>query len=146
MDYEIDCDPARLDIDRVHSWLAGSYWSPGVAREVVERAARNSSLVVGAYADGRQVGYCRVVSDKATFAWLADVFVDPAYRGRGIAHAMVARALEDPDHQGLRRWVLATADAHGIYASLGFKPLEQADRWMVKGKPIPTNSEKAPGS
>jgi GNAT superfamily N-acetyltransferase len=120
----------RVDFGRVHGWLSSTYWSPGVAREKVERAAHNSSLVVGAYADGEQVGYLRVVSDKATFAWICDVYVDEAHRGKGIARAMVSYALNHPDHQGLRRWLLATADAHGIYAECGFKPLDNPERWM----------------
>lgn len=120
----------RVDFERVHGWLSSTYWSPGVAREKVERAARNSSLVVGAYADETQVGYLRVVSDKTTFAWICDVYVDEAYRGRGIARAMVTHALNHPEHQGLRRWLLATADAHGVYAECGFKPLDNPERWM----------------
>lgn len=122
-----------IDFDRVHSWLTSSYWSPGVTRERVERAARGSSMVIGAYEDGRQVGYCRVVSDRTTFAWVADVWVDEPARGKGIARAMVASAMADPEHQGLRRWVLATRDAHRVYAALGFEPLIQPERWMVKG-------------
>jgi GNAT superfamily N-acetyltransferase len=130
--YEIDDDPERVDFARVHGWLTDTYWSPGVAREWVERAAAYSSLVVGAYdADGRQAGYLRVISDRATFAYVADVYVDAAHRGRGLGRALVRCALDHPEHQGLRRWLLATADAHGVYAEVGFKPLPQPERWMA---------------
>jgi GNAT superfamily N-acetyltransferase len=129
-DVEIVGGLDRVDFERVHGWLSSSYWSPGVAREKVQRAAQNSSLVVGAYMDGAQVGYLRVVSDKATFAWICDVYVDEAHRGNGIARAMVNYALKHPEHQRLRRWLLATADAHGVYAECGFKPLDNPERWM----------------
>ena len=128
--FQLDTDLSRIDFDRVHSWLTTAYWSPGVSRELVENAARNSADVVGVYADGRQVAYCRVVSDKTTFAWLCDVFVDPEFRGQGIAKAMVRFALELPYSPELRRWVLATRDASQIYAECGFTPLN-AERWMA---------------
>ena len=128
--FQIDNDPSRIDFDMVHSWLTSSYWSPGVDRGKVERGAQNSADVIGVYDAGRQVAYCRVVSDKETFAWLSDVFVDPDFRGRGIAKAMVTFALNLPYGPNLRRWVLATRDAHALYASCGFKPMEDADSWM----------------
>ena len=99
-------------------------------RDVVERAMRGSSLVIGAYFDGQQIGYARVVSDKATFAWVADVFVDEAHRRKGLGRAMVRFALDDPEHQGLRRWFLATKDAHDVYAKLGFQALTEPQRFM----------------
>lgn len=129
--FEIDDDLARVDFERVHRWLAGSYWSSGIARETVERAAQNSSLVVGAYADGNQVGCLRVVSDRTTFAWLCDVFVDESHRGLGIGTAMVRFALNHPEHLGLRRWLLATRDAHGVYRSVGFEPIPNPEMWMI---------------
>jgi len=121
----------HVDFERVHAWLAGSYWSPGVSREKVERGAQYSSLVICAFDGDRQVGYTRIVSDRASFAWVCDVFVDQEYRGRGIAKAMVRYALDHPEHQDLRRWVLATKDAHGVYAECGFVPLQLTDRWMA---------------
>jgi len=131
----VSSDPAQLDLDRVHGWLSQAYWSPGVRREVVERAFANS-LSVGAYAlDGRQLGVARAVTDQATFAWLDDVFVDPGARGRGIARAMVRALLDDPRLQTLRRWCLGTRDAHGVYAPLGFAPVD-ARIWM-EHKPDP---------
>lgn len=129
--YEIDDSLPRIDFGRVHGWLSATYWSPGVAREKVERAARNSSLVVGAYAGPQQAAYLRIISDRTTFAWVADVFVDEAHRGRGLARAMVGFALAHPDYQNLRRWVLATRDAHPVYAGVGFAPLPYPERWMA---------------
>lgn len=130
-DFELDDSLERIDFERVHSWLKDTYWSRGVARERVEKAARGSALVVGAYAGGDQVGYLRVVSDKTTFAWVCDVIVDDEHRGKGIGRAMVRYALTHPDMQGLRRWVLATRDAHGVYADCGFQVLGNPERWMI---------------
>ena len=129
-EFEIVEGLERVDFARVYGWLTNTYWSPGVSREKIERAARNSSFVVSAYVDGCQAGYLRVVSDRATFAWICDVYVDEAHRGRGIARAMVRHALAHPEHQGLRRWLLATADAHGVYAECGFRPIDNPERWM----------------
>jgi GNAT superfamily N-acetyltransferase len=129
---EIRFGPENTDFDTVHPWLASTDWSPGTSRETVERAARHSSLVVNAWEDGRQIGYCRVVSDRTTFAWLSDVFVTEAARGKGVARAMISAALDHREHQGLRRWVLATKDAHDLYARLGFEPLQMPEHWMVR--------------
>ena len=129
--YEIDDDLSRIDFEKVHEWLSSTYWSPGVARERVERAAQFSAMVVGVYQDRAQVGYLRIVSDRTTFAWLCDVFVDPCHRKRGLAKAMVQFALTHPDYQTIRRWLLATADAHEIYHACGFDPLTNPERWMT---------------
>ena len=129
--YQIDDNQKRLDFERVRTWLASTYWSPGVTRERVEKAAKNSSLVVGAYQDEAQAGYLRIVSDKTTFAWVCDVFVDETHRGKGIAKAMLRYAQEHPEFQGLRRWVLATKDAHGVYAEVGFELIPNPERWMI---------------
>jgi GNAT superfamily N-acetyltransferase len=120
---ELSDDPARLDLDRVHGWLTTSYWSPGVSREKVEAAVRGSE-VVGAYDATGQVGYARLVTDRATHAWLCDVVVDESARGRGVGKALVERCLARCREWGLRRVMLATADAHGLYARYGFAPLE----------------------
>jgi GNAT superfamily N-acetyltransferase len=124
-----------VQIDIVHPALAASYWSPGIRREVVEHAIRNS-LVIAAYerATGRQVAFARVVTDYATFAWLCDVFVDEAHRGRGIAKRMLSALIDDPRLQTLRRWCLATKDAHELYRPFGFTPVP-AERWMEKRLP-----------
>lgn len=122
--WQISRDPARVQLDVVYGWLREAYWSPGVRRDVVERAFANS-LVAGAYADdGAQVGVARLVTDQATFAWLCDVFVAPAARGQGVARALVRAFLDDPQLQTLRRWCLGTRDAHGVYAALGFGPVD----------------------
>jgi GNAT superfamily N-acetyltransferase len=147
-EYELDDDLARMDLPRVHAWLSGSYWwSRGITLEKAQRAARGSSLVVGAFAtvDGTQVGYLRVVSDRATFAWIADVFVDEAHRKRGIARSMIQFCLKHPQHRGLRRWVLATRDAHEVYRPLGFIPLPEPQRWMIYYPPDGGDVSAAPG-
>lgn len=140
--YEIVEGLARVDFERVHGWLTNTYWSPGVSRVKVERAARNSSLVVNAHGESGQAGYLRVVSDRATFAWICDVYVDEPHRGNGIASAMVRYALAHPEHQGLRRWLLATADAHSVYAGCGFRPIDNPERWMFL-RPTPPEQWEA---
>ena len=127
--YEISCDPGRLDAGAIHRFLAQSYWSPGIPRSVVERAIANS-VCFGAYCDDEQVGFARVVTDKATFAYLADVYVLPEHRGRGVAQQLLEQVLRHPDLQGLRRMLLFTRDAHSLYAKFGFKPLAAPERVM----------------
>jgi GNAT superfamily N-acetyltransferase len=129
---ELRFGPDHTDFERVHGWLTTTYWSPGISRDRVERAAHHSSLVVNAYEGEQQVGYCRIVSDRTTFAWVCDVFVDETARGKGLARRMVSAAMADPEHQGLRRWLLATLDAHGVYAGIGFEPLPEPERWMIR--------------
>lgn len=132
--FEIDDDRSRIDFAKVHSWLTEAYWSNGVSQEKVERAAQFSTVVLGAYAEGAQVGYCRVVSDRTTFAWLSDVYVDPAFRGKGVAQALTDFALKHPDLANMKRWLLATKDAQPLYSKLGFEPLANPEHWMLKGK------------
>jgi GNAT superfamily N-acetyltransferase len=103
-----------------------------VSRETVERAAKYSSMVINGFDGDRQIGYCRIVSDRTTFAWVCDVYVEEEFRGQGFAREMVSVAMEDPEHQGLRRWLLATKDAHGVYERIGFEPLVEPARWMVR--------------
>jgi len=129
-EYEIDEDRSRLDFDRVQTWLSETYWSPGVLQEKVEQAARHSYMVVGAYLNDEQVGYMRVVSDCTRFAYLADVFVDPAHRRKGIGRGLVKFALEHPDLIDVRSWLLSTTDAHGLYRDIGFSELRTPDYWM----------------
>jgi GNAT superfamily N-acetyltransferase len=131
--YEISTDRERLDLDRIHRFLANeAYWSPGVAREVVERSIENS-LSFGVYSSesGEQVGFARVVTDYATFAWLADVYIEEAHRGHGLGKRLVAEVLEHPELQGLRRWMLGTADAHELYRRFGFDGLKRIERFMA---------------
>jgi predicted GNAT family acetyltransferase len=131
--YEFSADPDRVDVARVHGWLsADTYWATGRSRETHERAMA-ASLNFGVYerASGTQVAYARVVTDQALFAWLADVYVEPAVRGRGVGTAFVAGIRDHLAPLGLRRILLATQDAHGVYAKLGFRPLDRPDQWMV---------------
>jgi GNAT superfamily N-acetyltransferase len=130
--YVVSTDRALLDFDVIHGYLARSYWSPGVERERVERAARNS-LCYGLYApDGGQAGYARVITDRATFAYLADVFVLEAHRGQGRGVFLAECAVMDPDLQDLRRFMLFTRDAHGLYERFGFGPLAAPERGMQR--------------
>lgn len=127
-------DPSDFDIEAIHAFLSTAYWSPGVPREVVERAIAGS-LCIGALVQRRQVGFARLVTDRATFAYLADVYVLPEHRGGGIARRMLEHLFAHPDVQGLRRMLLVTRDAHGLYAGLGFTPLAAPDRFMERHRP-----------
>jgi GNAT superfamily N-acetyltransferase len=127
-------DASRLQVDRIHSWLASSYWSPGIEHALVERAIAGSHCL-GAYRDDAQVAFARMITDHATFAWLADVWVDESVRGQGLGRRMVGWFLDHPSFAGLRRIGLVTADAHGVYAGLGFHPLVRADRYMERLAP-----------
>ncbi len=134
MNVSISFDAGALDLDVIHGFLTNSYWAAGIPRETVARAIAGS-LCVGAYREGEQVGFARLVTDRATFAWLADVFVLPEARGQGAARAMVQALMDHPEMQGLRRWLLATLDAHGVYAALGWTPLAQAERFLERHDP-----------
>jgi GNAT superfamily N-acetyltransferase len=125
----ISTDPSRLDLDVVHGFLTGSYWAAGIPREVVERAVWGS-LCFGAYLGGQQAGFARVISDGATFAYVSDVFVLPSHRGRGVGKLLMAAIMAHPDLQGLRRWTLATRDAHGLYRQFGFSEPRHPERVM----------------
>jgi GNAT superfamily N-acetyltransferase len=130
-DFLIATDPSRLDLDAIHAYLSEeAYWSPGVAREVVERSIEHS-LNFGLYRGAEQAGFARVATDYATFAWLADVFVLPEHRGAGLGKWLVQTALSHPELRGLRRWMLATGDAHELYAQFGFRPAAGDPRFMV---------------
>ena len=130
--YVVDDDTTRIDVDVVHGFLQTAYWSTGVPREIVERSIANS-LCVGLYAaDGRLVGFARAVTDRATFGYLADVFVLESERGGGLGRFLVETILGHPDVQGLRRWILATADAHELYRSYGFVEPPNPERLMVR--------------
>ena len=127
--YDISTDPSRLQLDAIHAYLTRSYWSPGVPKHLVARGIANS-LCFGVYQGASQVGFARVVTDKASFAYLADVYVLEEHRGQGLSKRLVAEILAHPDLQGLRRVLLATADAHGLYAQFGFQGLAAPDRMM----------------
>lgn len=129
---QISTDLARLDVGMIYRFLSEeSTWAVGIGRDVVERAIDNS-LCFGAYLDGRQVGFARVISDYATFANLVDVFVLPAYRGRGISKHMMEAVMAHPSLQGLRRFTLATFDAHGLYRRFGFTAPGRPELLMEK--------------
>ena len=126
---------ADVDLDVVHGFLSQTYWSPDIRRDVTERAVERSCVVVALHAEGgreRQVGFLRIVTDGATFAWVCDVFVLEAFRGRGIARRMLAAADRHPEITSTRRWLLATRDAHHVYARAGYTPLAVPDRWMER--------------
>jgi ribosomal protein S18 acetylase RimI-like enzyme len=117
--YELDDDPDRIDLDAVHAYLTASYWAEGRSRETVERLVRTAQRVVGLYAGAEQVGFCRAVSDDASLAYLADVYVLPAHRGRGLGVELV-REMIDNGPYAERRWLLHTRDAHELYRRFGF--------------------------
>lgn len=125
----LSTDPARLDMDVVVGFLSRAYWANTRPRATIQKSIRHS-LNFGVYDAGGQIAYCRVVTDYATFAWLCDVFVDEAHRGAGVSKWMLEAVQAHPELQGLRRWVLATRDAHSLYVQYGFTPLSAPERWM----------------
>jgi len=134
-EYEISTDASRLNLDVIHDYLSNhSYWASGRAREVVERSIANS-LPFGIFRQGQQVGFARVVTDYATFAWVADVFILPQHRGRGLSKWLMEIMMAHPQLQGFRRWVLSTKDAHGLYERFGFMKLYRPERWMERPDP-----------
>ncbi len=143
--YEISSDPARLDVAAVHAFLSQSYWSAGIPLATVARAIEHS-ICVGAYAGKNQVGFARMVSDQATFAYLADVYVLEDHRGQGLARRMMDKLKALPELQGLRRLMLATRDAHGLYERFGFKPLAAPERFMELHRPDAYATAPRPGA
>jgi N-acetylglutamate synthase-like GNAT family acetyltransferase len=133
-DYLISTDKTKIDISYVHSFLTRSYWSPGIPVEIVRKAIEGS-LCFAVYHNNKQVGFARVITDKATFAYLADVFIDENYRGRGLSKWLMATIMKHPDLQGLRRMLLTTKDAHGLYAQFGFIPINNPERFMIINNP-----------
>jgi len=129
---EISTDAARLDVALIHDFLSNeSHWARGITRERVERALANS-LCFGAYENGAQIGLARVVTDRATFAWLADVFVIESQRGRGVGALLTEAVVSHPELKDLRRAALVTSSAPALYARYGFVPLERPQRWMER--------------
>ena len=129
MSYEISTDRHRLEIGLIHDFLRSSYWAQGIPRAVVEKSIQHS-LCFGAYLNNKQVGFARVITDFSTFAYVADVFVVPEHRGRSVSKLLVRSILEHPELQGLRRVMLATRDAHRLYAQFGFQPLTHPEYFM----------------
>lgn len=132
MTVEISHDRARMDVPVIHAFLSqDSYWAKNVPCEVVQRAIEHS-LCVGAFDDGAQVGFARAITDYATFAYIADVFVLPSHRGLGIAKQLMDAIVNHPELRGLRRWHLVTRDAHALYAQFGFTPVDVPERHMMR--------------
>ncbi|MGE0740303.1 MAG: GNAT family N-acetyltransferase [Hyphomonadaceae bacterium] len=135
--------PSAADLGVIHAVLTETYWSPGISRAVVERGCANSMCVIARDEAGGLIGFARLVTDRATFAWLCDVFVLPAHQGKGVARDLVRALQTHPDLQNLRRWLLGTRDAHGVYAPLGFTPLDAPDRMMQIRSPAPYGRQTA---
>ena len=145
-DIVVTTDPARMDLDVIHGFLTRSYWAAGIPRAVVARALANS-LCFGAFDGDRQVGLARVISDFATYAYISDVFVLPSHRKRGVGRRIMAAIMAHPDLQGLRRWSLATRDAHGLYRQFGFGPPRNPDRQMeILNHPYPQPAAASAGA
>ena len=133
-DHSITTDKDRLDIDFIHGYLSRSYWAEGIPKDVVVRSIEGA-LCFGVFAGNEQIGFARMVTDQATFAYLADVFIIEAHRGKGLSKWLMEVILSHPGLQGLRRIMLATRDAHGLYTQYGFTPLNNPDRWMQIHQP-----------
>ncbi len=133
-EYQVSAQARRLDIGLIHEFLRGSHWAKNIPRSVVVRAIRNS-ICFGVFYMGRQIGFGRVITDRATFAHVADVFVLPGHRGRGAAQLLLRAMLGHRQLQGLRRWMLATLDAHGLYKKFGFVPLSRPESHMTIHRP-----------
>ncbi len=130
----LSTDPAEMDVTAIHAVLTEQYWARGIPVEIVRRAIAGS-IPFGVFDGKRQVAFARAVTDRATFAYVADVYVLEEYRGRGLARMMMNAMMAHPDLQGLRRWMLATRDAHGLYAKFGFTPMQGSDRFMEIADP-----------
>jgi GNAT superfamily N-acetyltransferase len=133
-DYEISTDPTRVDAGLVHEFLTNSYWAKGIPLATVRRSIENS-IPFGVYHGQQLVGFARIISDLATFAYLADVFILPSHRGRGLSRWLMECIVGHPDLQGLRRWMLGTQDAHGLYAKYGFTAVQSPEIWMEIHRP-----------
>lgn len=132
--FEVSTDPARVDLSVVHGFLTNSYWARGIPLETVRRSLQHS-ICFGVYKGKQQAGFARVITDRATFGYLADVFVLDEFRGNGLSRWLMQCIVEHPELQGLRRWCLVTRDAHGLYEKFGFKALPAPERWMERHDP-----------
>jgi len=132
--FHISSDRGRMDVDLIHAFLVSSYWAPGIPREIVARAIDNSRCY-GLFEGPRQIGFARLVTDLATFAYLADVFIVEEFRGRGLDKRLIAHILADPEVHSLRRLLLATRDAHALYRSFGFSELARPGDFMTIHRP-----------
>ena len=127
--FTITTEREKMDIELIHSFLNRTYWAEGISKETIRRSIEGS-LCFGVFENDKQVGFARMITDRATFAYLADVFIIEEYRGRGLSKWLMEVIMSHPDLQGLRRMILATKDAHGLYKQFGFTPLINVDRWM----------------
>jgi len=134
-EFLISTDSARLDLEVIHGFLTNCYWAKGIPREVVARSIEHSLCFAVYDGSGAQVGFARVVSDFATVAYLGDVFVVESHRGRGLSKWMMECIVQHPALQGLRRWILLTRDAHGLYSQFGFTPVKAPERYMELHRP-----------
>lgn len=132
--YTVTCDTARMDLAVITEFLASSYWAKNIPRATVEKSVANS-VCFALLEDERQIGFARVVTDRAAIAYLADVFVLPEHRGKGLSKWLMECVFAHPELQGLRRWVLATLDAHGLYEKYGFTPLRRPELFMERHDP-----------
>ena len=133
-DYTISTEKSRLNLDVIHQFLDNSYWAAGRSVETIRRSIENS-VSFGIYKGTEQVGFARVITDYATFAWIADVFVLEEHRGKGLSKWLMEVIITHPELQGFRRWVLATKDAHDLYRKFGFHELKLPERWMERHDP-----------
>lgn len=133
-EYSISTDKSRLDINLIHNFLTNSYWAEGIPLDVVQRSIENA-LCFGVFYGDQQVGFARVISDFATYAYIGDVFILEAHRGKGRSKWLMRAIMEHPQLQNLRRWSLVTRDAHGLYAQFGFTALANPERYMELRKP-----------
>lgn len=141
-EFVISTDRTRLDLDAIHGFLTNCYWAKGIPREVVARSIEQS-LCFGVYdGSGAQVGFARVISDFATIAYVGDVFVLDTHRGRGLGKWLMESIRHHPALQNLRRWILTTRDAHGLYAQVGFRPVQSPERFMELHQPDVYNVRK----
>jgi GNAT superfamily N-acetyltransferase len=127
--FNISAEKEKMDIDLIHSFLTRSYWAEEISKEVISKSIEGA-LCFGVFENDRQVGFARMITDRATFAYLADVFIIEEYRGLGLSKWLMEFIMSYPDLQGLRRMILATRDAHELYKKFGFTPLNNVDRWM----------------
>ena len=134
LNYSISTDKSRLDVTLIHAYLTNSYWAEGVPLEVVQRSIENA-LCFGVFEGDQQVGFARVIGDFATYAYIGDVFILEAHRGKGLSKRLMQAIMEHPQLQNLRRWSLVTRDAHGLYAQFGFTPLANPESYMELRNP-----------
>lgn len=132
--FTITTEKEKFDVEFIHSFLTRSYWAEGISKEVIKRSI-DGALCFGLFENDKQIGFARTITDKATFAYLADVFIIEEYRGRGLSKWLMEVLMSHPSLQGLRRMMLATKDAHGLYEKFGFTALNNVDRWMQINDP-----------